>query len=83
MSAVLDAEPIVLDQLEEIKPECIWLVPPCSADATWWLSWSCGCVVFYCDTHVEVAWALKMIICDEPIHGPDGVGAVHVDRGRL
>jgi len=76
-ATILDADPVVLEDLD-IRPECIWAVPPCGAAATWWVRWSCGCLVFYCDQHVDV---LTDVICDE--HGPDGVAAVRVETGRI
>lgn len=56
MSAVLDAEPIVLEALDFDTP-CEGIVgkDPCPAPAKWSYWWSCGCISPFCQFHHDAA----------------------------
>lgn len=53
MSTVLDAEPVVLEELD-LTPTCDWTGPTCPAVATWEaVAKECGCAWLACDHHAD------------------------------
>lgn len=67
MIAETSTEDMILLELEfEAKPPCFWAVPhQCVDEATWMIAWSCGCVSIYCDQHIDTAWALIVVHCED------------------
>ncbi|QNJ55497.1 hypothetical protein SEA_PHINKY_5 [Microbacterium phage Phinky] len=70
MSAMLDAEPVVLEQID-ITPQCEWHSDQsgaCTDDAKWGHDWSCGCTTLFCHPHDAIMVMYRNVRCGGP-HG--------------
>lgn len=67
MTMLLDAEPVVLEEIETTTP-CGYLL--CDEEAVWSTIWTCGETTSYCDSHLR--WAQRQ----------DGVACVCVETER-
>lgn len=77
MRAVLDAEPVVLEELD-LAPTCDWLNPTCDRRAAWEAIMDCGCHNLLCDGHADEV-EKRMGIRFARVYCPD-CGAERIER---